>query len=138
MSDTSTAVLAPGPEITDLNRPYWDALKEGRHTYQCCNACGHRWLPARNECPGCLRDDWSWQTASGRAQLISWVVYRIAYHASFAQRLPYTVAVVELEEGPRMFSNIVGADAASLQIGMALRMVIEDEGGTAVARFTRG
>lgn len=136
MSDIDTDVLAPGPEITDLNRPYWEGLQEGRHQFQCCKACGHRWLPARSECPNCLADDWSWQTASGSARLVSWVVYRIAYHASFAQRLPYTVAVVELAEGPRMFSNIVGADAASLRIDMPLRMVIEDEGGTAVARFT--
>ena len=136
MSSTDTDVQAPGPDITDLNRPYWDGLSEGRHQYQCCAACGHRWLPARGECPGCLGTDWSWQTASGRARLVSWVVYRIAYHASFAQRLPYTVAVVELEEGPRMFSNIVGADAAALRIDMPLRMVIEREGDSAVARFT--
>lgn len=136
MSDTDTDVQAPGPEITDLNRPYWEGLKEGRHQFQCCSGCGHRWLPARSECPNCLGDGWSWQTASGHAQLVSWVVYRIAYHASFASRLPYTVAVVQLEEGPRMFSNIIGADAASLRIDMPLRMVIEDEGGTAVARFT--
>lgn len=138
MSDKQITVQAPGPEVTDLNRPYWDGLKDGRHQYQCCKACGHRWLPARNECPNCLGDDWSWQTAGGRARLVSWVVYRIAYHPSFAQRLPYTVAVVELEEGPRMFSNIVGAEHASLRVDMPLRMVIEDEGGTAVARFTPG
>jgi len=136
MSEIDHDVQAPGPEITDLNRPYWDSLRKGRHTYQCCNACGHRWLPARSECPGCLADDWSWQQADGRATLVSWVVYRIAYHASFAKRLPYIVAVVALEEGPRMFSNIVGADASQLRIDMPLRMVIEDEGGTAVARFT--
>lgn len=136
MSDIDTAVLAPGPEITDLNRPYWDGLKEGRHQYQCCRTCGHAWLPARSECPSCLGDDWSWLPAAGNARLISWVVYRMAYHASFAQRLPYTVAVVELQEGPRMFSNIVGAEASQLRIDMSLRMVIEHEGDTAVARFT--
>lgn len=135
MSETDNTVQAPGPEITDLNRPYWDALKDGRLTYQCCQACGHKWLPARAECPGCLGEDWSWAQASGRARLISWVVYRIAYHASFAQRLPYTVAVVELDEGPRLFSNIVDADASRLKIDMPLRMVIEDEGGFAVPRF---
>lgn len=135
MSEIDSVVQAPGPEITDLNRPYWDALKDGRLSYQCCNSCGHKWLPARGECPGCLGDDWSWEQASGRARLISWVVYRIAYHASFAKRLPYTVAVVELDEGPRMVSNIVGADASQLKIEMPLRMVIEDESGTAVPRF---
>ena len=136
MTNTATDLQAPGPEITDLNRPYWDGLKEGRHRFQCCTSCGHRWLPARSECPGCLGDSWAWEQAGGRARLISWVVYRMSYHASFAQRLPYTVAVVELDEGPRMFSNIVGVDAAQLKIDMPLRMVIEHEGDYAVARFT--
>ena len=136
MSETESDIHAPGPDITDLNRPYWEGLKEGMHQYQRCNACGHNWLPARSECPGCLGDAWSWKRAGGKARLVSWVVYRMAYHASFAKRLPYTVAVVELEEGPRMFSNIVDADAYALKIDMPLRMVIEDEGGTAVARFT--
>lgn len=136
MSDTDTEVQAPGPELTELNQPYWDALKAGRHSFQRCQHCGHAWLPARAQCPDCLGQDWSWQTASGRARLISWVVYRMAYHPSFAKRLPYTVAVVELEEGPRMMSNIVGVDASTLEIDMPLRMVIEDEGDMAVARFT--
>lgn len=136
MSETDIGVMAPGPEITELNRPYWDGLKAGRHQYQCCNACGHAWLPARSECPGCLGDDWAWKQASGHARLISWVVYRIAYHASFAQRLPYTVAVVELKEGPRMFTNIVGTAASNLKADMPLRMVIEAEGDASVARFT--
>lgn len=136
MSDTDTDVQAPGPEITELNRPYWDALKSGRLTYQCCNGCAHAWLPARAECPGCLGTDWAWKQATGRARLISWVVYHIAYHASFAKRLPYTVAVVELQEGPRLFSNIVGADPSTLTIDMPLQMRIEDEGELAVARFT--
>lgn len=135
MTEAVNDLQAPGPEITDLNRPYWNALKEGRHLYQCCKGCGHTWLPARSDCPGCLADDWSWKEASGRARLVSWVVYRIAYHASFAKRLPYTVAVVELEEGPRIFSNIVGTDASTLRVDMPLQMVIEDESGFSVARF---
>ena len=134
MNDNDT--LAPAPDITDLNRPYWEALKAGHHTFQRCKSCGHAWLPARGECPECLGEAWCWEQAGGQATLISWVVYRFAYHASFAQRLPYTVAVVQLEEGPRMMSNIVAASPDALRIDMPLRMVLENEGPFAVARFT--
>ncbi|MDE1949452.1 MAG: OB-fold domain-containing protein, partial [Burkholderiales bacterium] len=74
------------------------------------------------------------EDAAGGATLVSWVVYRHAYHPAFAQRLPYTVAVVRLDEGPRMISNVIG-DAAGLKIDQRLKLVIEAEGAVSVARF---
>ena len=134
MSDTLLQV--PPPEMTELTRPFWDALGRGALTFQRCKACGHAWLPARSECPSCLGDAWQREPASGDATLVSWVVYRHAYHPAWEQRLPYTVAAVQLDEGPRLISNIVGADAAQLRIDQRLRLVIEHEGGIAVPRFT--
>ena len=126
----------PAPELTELSRPYWDGLRLGQLTFQRCSACGHAWLPARSECPHCLSEQWAREPASGVASLVSWVVYHHAYHPAFAARLPYTVAVVQLAEGPRLMSNVVGTDASTLHIDQALRLVIEDEHGTAVPRFT--
>jgi uncharacterized protein len=124
------------PERDALNTPYWDSLAKGVFSFQRCDACGHAWLPARGECPGCLADQWQWVPASGGAKLISWVVYHLAYHPAFANRLPYNVAVVELDEGPRMISNVVtGGSPAVLHIDQRLRLTIEDEGGTSVPRF---
>lgn len=131
---SATSVL-PAPELTDLSRPFWDALKGGQLTFQRCNACQHAWLPARSECPHCLADDWRRDVAKGGATLVSWVVYRIAYDTAFEGRLPYTVAVVQLDEGPRMISNVVQADPANLRIDQRLRLTIEDEGEFAVPRF---
>jgi uncharacterized OB-fold protein len=126
----------PAPERDALNTPYWDHLAQGQLCYQQCNACSYAWLPARSECPGCLAADWRWQAAAGGAKLISWVVYHMAYHPAFANRLPYAVAVVELDEGPRLISNVIGIeDAESLKIDQRLVLVIEDESGTAVPRF---
>ena len=133
MTDTPDHRLAP-PEINDLTRPFWARLKEGFLSFQRCRACGHAWLPAREQCPACLADDWGREDASGLAKLVSWVVYRIAYDPAFEQRLPYTVAVVELDEGPRMVSNVVG-DALALKIEQRLSLVIEHDNGTPVPRF---
>lgn len=98
----------PRPEITPLSAPYWQALAEGRLVCQRCRACGNRWLPARAECPRCLGADHEWVAASGRGRLVSWVVYRVAYHESLRDRLPYNVAIVELAEGPRLITSIPG------------------------------
>jgi uncharacterized protein len=136
MEQAATPVSVPAPERDALNTPYWDSLAHGELSYQRCNVCGHAWLPARSECPHCLKADWRWQAAAGGARLISWVVYHMSYHPAFASRLPYTVAVVELDEGPRLISNVVGmSDAEALKIEQRLQLVIEDESGTAVPRF---
>lgn len=132
----ATDTTMPAPERDALNAPYWDSLANGALSFQRCAACGHAWLPARSECPSCLADQWQWERATGGGKLISWVVYHTAFHPAFANRLPYNVAVVELDEGPRLISNVVGvADAETLQIDQHLRLVIEDESGTAVPRF---
>jgi uncharacterized protein len=132
----SAEITVPAPERDALNTPYWDSLAHGALSFQRCSACDHAWLPARSECPACLADQYHWEKAKGGAKLISWVVYHTAFHPAFAQRLPYNVAVVELDEGPRLISNVIGVeDAETLMIDQRLRLVIEDEGSIAVPRF---
>ena len=125
----------PAPEITAVNKPYWDALQAGRLTFQQCRRCARNWLPPRGECPTCLESDWAWREASGKARLISWVVYHRAFHPAFAGRLPYNVAVVELEEGPRMITNIIVEDAETLVIDQPLTFEPAEEQGHGLARF---
>jgi uncharacterized OB-fold protein len=129
-------IAIPLPVRDALNAPYWDALEDGNLVFQRCFACSNAWLPARQECPNCLHDAWSWEVASGDARLVSWVVFHVAFHPSFKGRLPYTVAVVELAEGPRLISNIVDIeDPESLVIEQALELTIEREGDMAIPRF---
>lgn len=123
----------PQPDVTETSRPFWDGLKEGRLLFQICDN-GHRWMPARDFCPQCLSGNVEFKQASGQASLVSWVVYRTAFHDAFANRLPYNVALVELEEGPRLMSNVL-TDSDQLKAGMPLTLVIEHEGDLAVARF---
>ncbi len=124
----------PLPVITPLTAPFWEGLAEGELRYQRCGACGNAWLPAREECPRCLSDDVAWQPSSGRGRLISWVIYHTAVHPAFADRVPYNVAIVELDEGPRLISNIKAADR-QLAIEMPVLATIEQESGVHVARF---
>jgi uncharacterized OB-fold protein len=111
------------PEIDTVNKPYWDGLAEGKLRYQSCG-CGHRWLPARLCCPSCLSPDWRWVPASGRGRILSWVVYHVAYHESLMDKLPYNVAIVELEEGPRLLTNIL-ADNDALVAEAPVQLVVD-------------
>lgn len=124
----------PLPAVTPLTEPYWTGLAEGELRHQRCRQCGNAWLPAREECPRCLADEWEWTPASGRGRIISWVVYHQAFHPAFADRLPYNVAVVELDEGPRMVTNIL-APEEDLAIERNVVLQIEDESGVSVPRF---
>ena len=122
-------------DVTPLTEPYWQALTEGRLDFQRCSGCRHAWLPPREECPNCLGSDWSWETASGRATLVSWVVYHVAFNPAFADRLPYNVAIVELAEGPRMITNLINLEERKPRVDAALLLEVQQEGGLSLARF---
>lgn len=127
-------VTPPKPEVSALNRHYWEELARGVLSFQRCKSCGYAWAPAREDCPQCLGCEWNWEGASGGATLVSWVVYHHAYHGAFSDRIPYTVAVVQLDEGPRMISSVLG-DPATFRIEQRLALRIEAEGEFAVPRF---
>ena len=136
MSVPSSPAEFPAPVIDATSAPFWESLQAGYLVFQRCASCQLAVLPARTECPGCLQPTLAWQRASGAATLISWIVYYHAFHPAFAPRLPYTVAVVELSEGARMVTNIVGTDDPEhLQLDMPLTLMIEREGEFAIPRF---
>jgi uncharacterized OB-fold protein len=136
---TEAPPAIPLPQPDAVSAPYWEALAAGRHVFQRCTVCTNAWLPPRHECPRCLESKYVWEEASGDARLISWVVYHTAFHPAFKARLPYTVAVVELAEGPRLISNIAGeGDPEALRIDQPLRLSIEHEGGVAIPRYRPG
>ena len=126
----------PLPESTTLSQVHWNALSEGRLTYQCCECCGHKWLPAREECPECLAADWKWQDASGTGKIISWVVYHHSFHAEFVSRVPYIVILVELAEGPRLMSGLIGS-YEDLSVDEIVTLKIEEVDGVALPKFCR-
>lgn len=128
------AEQVPLPEVTPLTAPYWEGLTAGELRFQRCGDCRNAWLPAREECPKCLSDTVSWEPAAGRGRIVSWVVYHQAVHPAFADRVPYTVAVVELEEGPRLISGVDASDDA-LAIELPVTLSIIDESGVHIPRF---
>lgn len=126
----------PTPTITEVNRPYWEGLQEGKLRFQRCRHCSNAWLPARPNCPNCLSPDAEWQDASGEARIVSWVIYHTAYADHLKSRVPYDVTLVELDEGPRLLTNIVDADAGRrLRADAPVTLLVEQEEGVSIARF---
>ena len=100
----------PIPQATPETAEYWDGARRGELRIQRCQSCGKAYFFPRPFCPNCSSKDVVWFTASGKGKLYSYVIsHRPAY--GFDDIAPYVIAVVELDEGPRMMTNIVGVEA---------------------------
>lgn len=116
----------PLPAISTLNGPYWDGLKQRELKMPSCNDCGKLWYPPAPFCPECWSRNFTWRQLGGRGTVNSWVVFHQAYFSSYKDDVPYNVAEVELEEGPRLLTNLVGVANADIVIGMSVEIVYDD------------
>ena len=108
------------PTIEPESQPYWDAAREGRLLIQCCDACGAAQHYPRPFCVACWSDRVRWQEASGRGTLYTYSTVFMNDLPPFADRVPYVAAAVDLEEGPRIMTNMVGVEPSELRVGMAV------------------
>lgn len=117
--------LANGDSIT-----FWNSAAEGHLVFQKCEACGEIQFPPRHICAHCWSEDLTDVQSSGKGVIESATVVRRAPIPSFRDRVPYVVAAVLVEEGPRMITNIVGEGALDVTIGdpVAVTFVADDEG----------
>ncbi len=107
-------------------KPFWDGCREHRLTFQKCGECGHvRWPPSII-CPRCHSQNMLWISSSGRGTIYSYVVYHQTYHPAFKDKLPYVVAIVEMEEGPHLLSNITGSNHDELKCDLPVVVHWED------------
>ena len=115
----------PVPVPSEDSKPFWEATRKGELRLQRCLDCGSFRFPPGVLCPECSSASSEWMPVSGRGKVHSFVVFHRAYHPAFAQDLPYAVACVELEEGPRLLSNIVGVEPAQIRCDMAVEVLFE-------------
>lgn len=116
----------PLPHITPDNRPFWEATRRHELRLPRCLECGYVRYPLGPLCPQCLSERCEWQRLTGRGKISSWVVFHKAYFPAFADDIPYAVVQVELEEGPRLTSNLVGVPNDAIKIGMPVEVVFDD------------
>jgi uncharacterized OB-fold protein len=116
----------PRPFSPELSRPFWEAAKRHELVMPRCKMCAHLFFYPRSECPHCLSTNLEWVQVSGRARLHSFTVVQQPAHAAFREDVPYVYAVVQLDEGPRLVSNIVQGDIDALRVDMPLEVVFDD------------
>lgn len=125
---------APAPSVNPETQPFWDATSEGRLLLKRCATCQEViWYP-RAICPECGSMNTEWFEASGRGTVYS---FTVNYKGDGPYKsAPYVLAYVELEEGPRMMTNIVGTDPSQVSIGQSVTVVFHPTGeGPALPRF---
>jgi uncharacterized OB-fold protein len=102
--------------------PFWDACKEGRFLLKHCNACGDDYFYPRPFCPKCWSSDVEWKQASGDGQVYTFSVVRQNDLPPFPERVPYVAAIVELDEGPHVMTNIDTSELDTVTIGMRVHV----------------
>jgi uncharacterized OB-fold protein len=113
----------PAPD--DETEPFWAAARDRRLLFKRCADCGAPHFYPRPFCPRCWSANVAWEEASGDAVLYTWSVVHQNDLPPFPEQVPYVAAVVDLAEGPRLMTNVVECDPATLAVGMALRVAYE-------------
>lgn len=117
------AIEKPYPRGTEDTTPFWEAAQRGELRLQRCETCGHVRFPPAVLCPRCWSEDSQWVPLSGRGHVFSWVIVHQSQHPAFNAETPYNVAIVELEEGPRLHTQIVECPLEHITIGMPVEVV---------------
>ena len=126
----------PIPKASPETAPYWEAASRGELCIQLCNGCDKFYFYPRPACPECGSRDVEWVKVSGRARLHTYLINHLPARG-FEERGPYAIAVVELHEGPRLMSNIVGIanTPEELVLDMELRVDFEQLGEMSLPVF---
>ncbi len=122
MTETATRFE---PRSTEISEPFWEATRDKTLLLQWCTSCETPIFYPRAVCPGCLGSELVWRPASGRGTVYAATVEHRPQNPLMADRAPYTVALIELEEGVRMLSNVVGCPPDTVTVGMSVSVTWE-------------
>jgi uncharacterized OB-fold protein len=124
------------PTIAPVTGPddawFWDGVRDGRLLVRACASCGRLRHPPVPMCPACGSTEWSVREASGRGRVHAWIVSR---HPTEPDAAPRLVALVELDEGVRLVSNLVDVDVADVRNELAVEVCFRDHDGVVLPQF---
>ena len=116
----------PRLQPNHFTEPFWEACRRGVLEAALCKGCGHLFMPLGPVCPKCWSNELSAQALSGYGEVLSFTVYRQSYHPDFP--VPYVIALIALEEGPRLISNVIGCTPEAVAIGVRVKVRFEPRG----------
>lgn len=118
MNDIYSTLDVPGPIPTAISEPFWSALQRGEFALQRCESCGEAIFYPRAHCPHCWSEKLTWRTASGRGTVKSFSAIHRPGHFAWSAVAPYVIALIDLEEGPTMLSQLIVDAPADACVGM--------------------
>lgn len=124
--NTMNEYKKPLPTITDANRPYWAGLKQRRVLFQACRSCAEKRVYAFRFCPHCASEESEWVEVSGKGEIWAVGAFHQVYFEGFRDEVPYNVVAVQLDGGPKIYSNVVGSPKEAIAIGKRVEPVFED------------
>ena len=110
----------PMPRPTVFSQPFWDACKRGELTFQRCNACGGIVFIPQAACTHCLSPDLRWERSAGKGAVYSWTVVWRPQTPAF--EIPYAIAIIDVDEGYQMMTNIIDVDPSTLEVGQRVEV----------------
>jgi uncharacterized OB-fold protein len=129
-------VARPLPTPDPLTAGFWDAARERRLVVQRCDSCGTLRHYPQPMCANCHSMDWTWTELSGRGTVYTFTVTHQVFHPAWADRVPYAVATIELDEGVRLVSDLPAEDVDDVAIGSPVEVFFEDHQRDDSATFT--
>lgn len=108
-------------------REFWAATKDKKLKYQQCKQCATVVFYPRRHCTGCTNGELEWKTSSGKGTVYTYSVVRQSYHPFFRHKIPYAVAWIDLDEGPRLLSNVVGVADPLKDVKIGMKVQVEWE-----------
>jgi len=124
----------PLPVPNPTTQPFFDGASRGRLVLQRCPRDGFYFYP-RSHCPTCLGEDWEWEEVSGRGSVHAFTIDRTGHDPALARETPFVVAIVELEEGPRMTARIVACLPEDVRVGQPVEASFETIDDVTLVRF---
>lgn len=125
----------PLPAITDLNRDYFEGCALGELRLRRCLRCDARFRFAHSWCPRCWSADLGWDRAGGQGRVSHFSIVHQAPYEAFEDDAPYVIALVDLDEGVRMMTNIIGCDPRQVYVGMDVQVHFEPRGAVTLPMF---
>lgn len=116
----------PLPTPNPITEEFWKAAKRHELSIQRCRHCNEYFFPPREVCPQCMSLKLEWIRVSGKGKIFSFTLVRVSPHPSFNADIPYTVAIIELNEGPHIMSNLIDCKIEDIRVNMPVTTVFED------------
>ena len=121
-----TEYLKPIPIPSPDSLPFWEAAREHNLCIQKCRQCHKYWFPPSTLCPQCGNKVYDWVNTSGIGSVHSFVIYHRLYHKGWTDEVPYVVALIELDEGPRLYANLVDIEPDKVRCDQKVEVCFDD------------